>query len=90
MSEPAARTCRRCGRAVPALQAPPFPGPLGREVQAAGCAECWEEWRQHEVRLINELRLNFMDPAAQEALGRHMREFFLLEPAPGTAGAPAP
>ena len=28
-----------------------------------------------EVMIINELRLNFMEPAAQETLGKHMREF---------------
>jgi Fe-S cluster biosynthesis and repair protein YggX len=31
-----------------------------------------------EVMVINELRLNFMDPEAQETLDRHMREFFGL------------
>ena len=28
-----------------------------------------------EVMVINELRLNLMEPAAQETLSRHMREF---------------
>lgn len=29
--------------------------------------------------VINELRLNFMDPKSLEVLERHMREFLLLE-----------
>jgi Fe-S cluster biosynthesis and repair protein YggX len=89
VSEPAGWACRRCGRGGPPLAAPPFPGPLGRELQAAACAACWEEWRQTEVRLINELRLDFMDPAAQEVLQRYLREFFLLDAAPGAAPGPA-
>ena len=40
--------------------------------------------------VINELRLNFMDPASQEILNRQMREFLHLpaagSPAPGAAG----
>jgi len=34
--------------------------------------------------VINELRLNFMDPAAQEVLNAHLREFLNL-PAGGSA-----
>ena len=29
--------------------------------------------------VINELRLNFMDPGAQQVLEKHMREFLSLE-----------
>jgi Fe-S cluster biosynthesis and repair protein YggX len=54
-------------------------GPLGTTILATVCAECWGEWTQAEVMVINELRLNFMDPAAQQVLERHMREFLLLD-----------
>jgi Fe-S cluster biosynthesis and repair protein YggX len=71
--------CARCGRAgAPRLARPPLPGPLGREVQAQVCADCWGEWTRAEVMVINELRLNFMDPAAQEILDRQLREFLHL------------
>jgi len=39
--------------------------------------------------VINELRLNFMDPAAQTTLNRQMREFFLFDP-PGSPVGPVP
>ena len=74
-------TCRRCGETRAGLPRPPMPGPLGAEIQAASCAECWGEWTRAEVMIINELRLNFMDPAAQVQLESHMREFFVLDPA---------
>jgi Fe-S cluster biosynthesis and repair protein YggX len=84
--------CLRCGRAgAPRLSRPPLPGANGREVQAQICADCWAEWGRAEVMVINELRLNFMDPASQEILNRQMREFLHLPtagtPAPGAAGA---
>ena len=69
---------------APALQKPPLYGPMGKEIQAKVCADCWAEWAKSEVMVINELRLNFMDPASQEILTRHMREFLLLDPPTGT------
>jgi Fe-S cluster biosynthesis and repair protein YggX len=46
------------------------------------CAECWQAWQQNEVMVINELRLNFMDPKAQEVLDAEMRRFLCLEGSP--------
>ncbi len=70
---PALRARRRAAaRAVAAA------GAAGREVQAGICADCWAEWAKAEVMVINELRLNFMDPASQEILNRQMREFLHL------------
>jgi Fe-S cluster biosynthesis and repair protein YggX len=76
-------TCRRCGQQKAALARAPFPGPLGAEILATVCGACWREWEKAEVMVINELRLNFMDPEAQATLDRHMREFLALEPAAG-------
>ena len=76
--------CARCHRKeAPALRKPPLYGPMGKEIQARVCADCWAEWQKAEVMVINELRLNFMDPASQEILTRHMREFLLLDPPTG-------
>jgi len=79
-------TCSRCGQEVPALPKPPVPGAVGREVQDHVCGECWAEWQRMEVMVINELRLNFMDPKAQDVLDQHMRDFFHLGGG-GAAGA---
>lgn len=68
--------CVRCGRPeAPALSRLPLPGKLGQEVREKICADCWAEWQKVEVMVINELRLNFMDPGAQETLNQHMRKF---------------
>jgi Fe-S cluster biosynthesis and repair protein YggX len=72
--------CRRCGRTADSLARPPMPGPLGAEIQSGVCADCWREWEAAEVMVINELRLNFMDPEAQRVLAQHMREFLSLDP----------
>lgn len=81
--------CARCGRTeAPALARPPLRGPVGEEIRARVCADCWAEWQNAEVMVINELRLNFMDPGSQQILDKHMREFLLLEPPGGPAAQP--
>jgi Fe-S cluster biosynthesis and repair protein YggX len=82
--------CARCGRPdAPALARPPLYGEFGRELQQRVCADCWGEWQRMEVMVINELRLNFMDPNAQQILDQQMRQFFLLDaPAAGHPGLP--
>ncbi len=74
-------TCRRCGREQPPMPAPPLPGATGTEILASTCGDCWQEWEKMEVMVINELRLNFMEPSAQETLTRQMREFLGLSEA---------
>lgn len=73
MSETVA--CVRCARQAAAIGGSAYPGALGAEIQTKVCADCWAEWQRAEVMVINELRLNFMDPTAQEVLERQMREF---------------
>lgn len=63
-----------------------YPGALGEEIREKVCADCWAEWQRSEVMVINELKLDFMDPRSQEILVQHLREFLALDAAPGAAG----
>lgn len=71
--------CSRCNRASGELQKAPIPGEIGEEIRQRVCRACWQEWEQMEVMVINELRLNFMDPQAPRILNQHMRQFLMLE-----------
>ena len=66
----AARTvhCRRLGRELPGLDAPPFPGAKGQEVFETVSAQAWQEWLDLQTMLINEKQLNMMDKAARQYL----------------------
>jgi len=75
--------CARCGQERPALVRPPFPSALGAEIASRVCAVCWAEWQRVEVMVINELRLNFMEPSAHEIHAAEMRRFLGLDGAPG-------
>jgi len=76
-------TCSRCHLEAEPLDSSPLPGPLGLEVEQRVCPACWAEWLSMEIMVINELKLNFMDPAAQQLLDQQMREFLGFEPAVG-------
>ena len=42
---------------------------------ASICASCWAEWEDMEVKVINEYRLNFLDPEHRAMLQRACLEF---------------
>lgn len=78
----AAVECRRCGRRAPGATGVFYGGELGEQIRARVCADCWAEWQEAEVMVINELRLNFMDPKSQDVLAKHLREFLMLDGEP--------
>lgn len=71
-------TCSRCGTTATALDRPPIPTDLGLEVRDHVCPSCWQEWLGVQVMLINEYRLNLIDPRARAFLETEMRRFFDL------------
>ncbi len=88
---PAPVRCRRCLRPdAPALARPPLPGPAGEEIRAQVCSDCWGDWQRMEVKVINELRLNFMDPQALQILDAHLREFLALDSSGAAPGGAPP
>lgn len=82
--------CSRCGKEAAGVESVPYPGELGRQLRENVCADCWVEWERMEVMVINELRLNFMDPRSMELLEQHMRDFFFLPGATGETTIPGP
>ena len=73
-------TCMRCGRSAEGLPFPPYPDELGARIQQSICAGCWRDYMERQKMVINEYRLDLMDPRAQEILTRDMIEFLGLEP----------
>ena len=77
-SESVTIDCKRCGQTAPAAQNVVYGGALGDAIRANTCDACWREWLTMEVMVINELRLNFMDPKSQDILAEQMRQFLGL------------
>jgi Fe-S cluster biosynthesis and repair protein YggX len=69
--------CCRCGQAgdPPPAHRVPFPAEVKQKVLSSVCSSCWKEWEDMEVKVINEYRLNFLDPQHREMLQRACLEF---------------
>jgi Fe-S cluster biosynthesis and repair protein YggX len=73
-------TCRRCGQTgdPPPAHRVAFLGPTQEQVLQGICSACWKEWEGMEVKVINEYRLNFMDPEHRETIKRACTQFLGL------------
>lgn len=69
--------CHRCGRGdVPRIGFSPWAGDFGRRIRAEICLPCWDEWVGLQTRIINEYRLNVLDPGHATAVREQMEYFF--------------
>ncbi len=68
--------CAYLGREAEGLDAPPYPGELGKKIYDNVSKEGWQAWLKHQTMLINEYRLNAMDPSARKLLREEMEKFF--------------
>lgn len=67
--------CQKYQQELPGLNTPPFPGPKGDELFATVSQQAWDEWTQHQTRLINEKHLNMIDPKARKYLNEQREKF---------------
>ena len=67
--------CQKLKKDAPALQSPPFPGELGEKILNHICQEAWNMWLSHQTMLINEYRLNLIEPQARSFLRQEMQNF---------------
>jgi len=74
---PMALTCVRCQKPgePPAAGRVPFPAAVKEKVVSSVCSSCWKEWEGMEIKVINEYRLNFIDPEHRAMLQRACLEF---------------
>lgn len=68
--------CVKLGREAEGLDRQPYPGELGERIYNEVSKEAWQEWVEHQTRLINEYRLMLADPKAREFLAEEMEKFF--------------
>ncbi len=72
--------CERCGKdgEPPRASKVAFLGSHKEQVLGGLCSDCWKEWEAMEIKVINEYRLNFMDPEHRAALKKACLEFLGL------------
>lgn len=71
-------TCARCGATRAGAGKVGLPPPLGDEIEARVCAECWKEWVAQQIRVINHYALRPALREDREKLYAFTREFLNL------------
>jgi Fe-S cluster biosynthesis and repair protein YggX len=82
--------CVKLGREAEGLDFPPYPGELGKKIWENVSKEAWQMWLDHQTMLINEYRLNPLDPEARKFIQREMENYFFGEGAQLPPGYVAP
>ena len=68
--------CAMFDEELPALDKPPFPGPLGERIYNEVSSLGYRQWSERATLLVNHYGLNMADPRSQEFLFQQMEEFF--------------
>jgi len=67
--------CVKLMREAEGLDLPPYPGALGKRIYENVSKQAWQEWLEHQKRLINEMRLSGTDPKARQYLAQQVENY---------------
>lgn len=82
--------CKKLNKEAEGLAFQTWPGELGKRVYENISKEAWGMWLNHQTMIINEYRLNPMDPAAKKMVTEEMEKFLFGEGANTPEGYVAP
>ncbi|WP_058535563.1 oxidative damage protection protein [Legionella saoudiensis] len=78
--------CCKLKRDAEGMLKAPFPGALGERIFNEVSKEAWNMWLSHQTMLINEYRLNLLEPRSREFLKEEMQKYFFGEGSEKPAG----
>lgn len=67
--------CAKYEKEMSAMDKAPFPGSDGTHILENVSAMAWDEWLKLQTMIINEERLNLMDPGARKFLAEQRNKF---------------
>jgi Fe-S cluster biosynthesis and repair protein YggX len=82
MDRVAVVTCVHCGETREGAGRVGIPGALGDEIEQRICAECWKEWLQAQIRVINHYGLRPVQREDRERLYEFTRQYLNLPAEP--------
>lgn len=71
--------CVKLGKELPGLDRAPWKGELGQRIYDNVSKEAWRTWVEHSKMLMNEFRLNPLDPNSQKIIAEQMEQYFFGE-----------
>ncbi len=78
--------CAKLQKEAEGLAYPPYPGEMGKRIYESISKEAWDAWIRQQTMLVNEYRLNMMDPQARKFLAGQMEKFLFGEGSPDVPG----
>ncbi len=69
--------CIKYDEELEGLEHYPIPGELGKKIYEQVSKQAWQEWIEHQTKIINENRLNLADESSRKYL-RQQLEYFLF------------
>src|ERR1700739_1251798 len=82
--------CIKFGKELPGLDRVPWKGEIGKRIYESVSKEAWKLWIEHSKMIMNEYRLNPLDPQSQKIMEEQMDQFFFGEGAKLPEGYVAP
>lgn len=67
--------CKKYDKELPALVAPPYPGPKGQEIFETVSQQAWKDWQAQQIMLINEKQLSMINPEDRKFIQAEMEKF---------------
>jgi Fe-S cluster biosynthesis and repair protein YggX len=71
--------CVKFGKEMPGLDRIPWKGEIGKRVYDNVSKEAWKLWVEHSKMIMNEFRLNPLDPNGMKVMEEQMEMFFFGE-----------
>lgn len=71
--------CVKFGKEMPGLERIPWKGELGKRIYDNVSQEAWKMWIEHSKMIMNEYRLNPLDPNSQKIMEQQLEQFFFGE-----------
>jgi Fe-S cluster biosynthesis and repair protein YggX len=82
--------CVKFDKDMPGLERIPWKGDIGKRVYENVSADAWKLWIEYSKMLVNEYRLNPLDPQSQKIMEEQMEQYFFGEGAKLPEGYVAP
>ena len=67
--------CHKLQKEADGLDFQLYPGELGKRIFDNICKEAWVDWQKKQTMLINEKKLNLMEPTARKFLEEQMQGY---------------
>ncbi|KOR28403.1 Fe(2+)-trafficking protein [Achromatium sp. WMS2] len=78
--------CVKLNQEAEGLERQPYPGAIGKRIFENVSKQAWQMWIRQQTMLINEYRLNPLDPKSRVFIEQQMELYFFGEGADTPAG----